>query len=227
MAPEIQPSGKARIEPLFDEAALRESVSEMGRKLAADFDGSDGSDEPLLLAILGGSVIFLADLVRAIQRPVLFELMQVGYSAGGEAAGAAGEMKAAGAAGEMKAAGAAGELKAAAAAGEVKAAGAADTVQNIHYPIPVEIAGRRVVVLKDVVSSGVIEVYLGEQVRQHGAREVRFAALIDLLDERKTDFELDYRAFTTRRKGVFVGYGLKHEGRYGNLPYIGRLPETA
>ena len=213
MAPEIQPSGKAqiepRIEPLFDEAALRESVSEMGRKLAADFDGSDGSDEPLLLAILGGSVIFLADLVRAIQRPVLFELMQVGYSAGGEAAGAAGEMKAA------------------AAAGEVKAAGAADTVQNIHYPIPVEIAGRRVVVLKDVVSSGVIEVYLGEQVRQHGAREVRFAALIDLLDERKTDFELDYRAFTTRRKGVFVGYGLKHEGRYGNLPYIGRLPETA
>ena len=222
MAPEIQPSGKARIEPriepLFDEAALRESVSEMGRKLAADFDGSDGSDEPLLLAILGGSVIFLADLVRAIQRPVLFELMQVGYSAGGEAAGAAGE---------MKAAGAAGELKAAAAAGEVKAAGAADTVQNIHYPIPVEIAGRRVVVLKDVVSSGVIEVYLGEQVRQHGAREVRFAALIDLLDERKTDFELDYRAFTTRRKGVFVGYGLKHEGRYGNLPYIGRLPETA
>jgi hypoxanthine phosphoribosyltransferase len=97
-------------------------------------------------------------------------------------------------------------------------------VQILHYPIPVEIAGRRVVVLKDVVSSGVTELYLGEQLRQHGAREVRFAALVDLPDERKTAFTVDYRAFSTWRTGTLVGYGLKHQGRYGNLPYIGRLP---
>jgi hypoxanthine phosphoribosyltransferase len=179
-----------RIEPLFDAAALRASVTELGARLGEDL-GRDG--EPLLLAILGGSLIFLADLVRAIDRPVRFELMQVGYSDGAESG---------------------------------EAPGLQERVQNIHYPIPVEIAERRVVVLKDVVSSGVIEVYLAEQLRQHGAREVRFAALIDLPNERKTAFTVDYRAFSTWRDGVLVGYGLKHEGRYGNLPYIGRLPEA-
>jgi hypoxanthine phosphoribosyltransferase len=185
-----------RIEPLFDAAALHASVTELGAKLNEDF-GRDG--EPLLLAILGGSVIFLADLVRAIDRPVRFELMQVGYSEGSQ--GSEGLES-----GESP--------------------GSQERVQNIHYPIPVEIAERRVVVLKDVVSSGVIEVYLAEQLRQHGAREVRFATLIDLPDERKTAFTVDYRAFSTWRDGVLVGYGLKHEGRYGNLPYIGRLPEA-
>jgi hypoxanthine-guanine phosphoribosyltransferase len=185
-----------KIEPLYEAAALRGSVAELARQLTADF--AESAADPLLLAILGGSLIFLADLVRAIDRPVRYELMQVGYSQGSEgAAGPAGPEGAEGAAQER--------------------------VQNIQYPIPVEIEGRQVVVLKDVVSSGVIEVYLGEQLRDRGAREVRFAALIDMPDERKTDFAVDYGAFTTRRNGILVGYGLKHEGRYGNLPYIGRL----
>ncbi|HEV7515804.1 MAG TPA: phosphoribosyltransferase family protein, partial [Thermoanaerobaculia bacterium] len=187
------------IEPLFEAAALRGSVAELAKRLAADFgegkEGGEGDAEPLLLAILGGSLIFLADLVRAIDQPVRYELMQVGYSEGPEAGPATHPAE----------------------------TEAAEKIQNIHYPIPVEIAGRRVVVLKDVVASGVIEVYLGDKLRQHGAREVRFAALIDMPDERKTDFTVDYGAFTTRRDGILVGYGLKHEGRYGNLPYIGRL----
>jgi hypoxanthine phosphoribosyltransferase len=193
MAHEVQSDRIERVEPLFDEAVLRTSVTELGKRLTADFGEASGpgEDEPLLLAILGGSVIFLADLVRAFDRPVLFELMQVGYSEGTEDGGATG--------------------------GQEK-------IQNIHYPIPVEISGRRVVVLKDVVASGIIEVYLDEKLRQHGAREVLFAALIDMPAERKTAFVVDYRALSTRRDGILVGYGLKHEGRYGNLPYIGRLP---
>src|SRR5947208_9193611 len=120
-----------KIEPLFEAAALRGSVAELAKQLTADLgEGPDeGDSEPLLLAILGGSLIFLADLVRAIDRPVRFELMQVAMSAEA-AAGAAG-------------AGAEPE------GGE--APGAQDRVVNLHYPIPVEIAGRRVVVLKDVV----------------------------------------------------------------------------
>jgi hypoxanthine phosphoribosyltransferase len=180
-----------KIEPLYEAAALRGSVAGLARKLAADLaENREEGTEPLLLAILGGSLIFLADLVRAIDRPVRYELMQVGYSEGAEGGDSV------------------------------------DRVQNIHYPIPVEIAGRSIVVLKDVVASGIIEVYLGEKLRQRGAREVRFAALIDMPDERKTDFAVDYGAFTTRRNGILVGYGLKHEGRYGNLPYIGRLPHA-
>lgn len=178
-----------KIEPLYEAAALRGSVAELAEQLSADFSET----EPLLLAILGGSLIFLADLVRAIDRPVRYELIQVGYSEGD-----------------------------AVESGE--APEAMERVQNIHYPIPVEIAGRSVVVVKDVVASGVIEVYLAEKLRQHEAREVRFAALIDMPYERKTEFTVDYSAFTTQRDGILVGYGLKHEGRYGNLPYIGRLP---
>jgi hypoxanthine phosphoribosyltransferase len=194
MAHEIE-----KIEPLFEAAALRGSVAKLAKQLAADLgEGDEGGTEPLLLAILGGSLIFLADLVRAIDRPVRYELMQVGYSEepAGSESGAGSDTE------------------------------TTERVQNIQYPVPVEIAGRSVVVLKDVVASGVIEVYLGEKLRQHGAREVRFAALIDMPDERKTDFAVDYGAFTTRRDGILVGYGLKHEGRYGNLPYIGRLPHA-
>jgi hypoxanthine phosphoribosyltransferase len=186
-----------RIEPLYEAAALRGSVAELAQQLSADFEET----EPLLLAILGGSLIFLADLVRAIDRPVRYELIQVGYSEGD-----------------------------AVESGEAPEASALETrekVQNIYYPIPVEIAGRSVVVIKDVVASGVIEVYLAEKLRQHGASEVRFAALIDMPYERKTEFTVDYSAFTTQRDGILVGYGLKHKGRYGNLPYIGRLPSRA
>jgi hypoxanthine phosphoribosyltransferase len=184
-----------KIEPLFEAAALRGSIAELARQLTTDF----GETDPLLLAILGGSLIFLADLVRAIDRPVRYELIQVGYSEGDSM-----------------------ETREIPEGPETM-----EKVQNIHYPIPVEIAGRSVVVLKDVVASGVIEVYLAEKLRQHEAREVRFAALIDMPDERKTDFTVDYGAFRTRRDGILVGYGLKHEGRYGNLPYIGRLSAHA
>src|SRR5882724_6935210 len=185
--------GGTGVELLYDTATVRANVAELGARLTQDLGPitSGVGSEPLLLAILGGSLIFLADLVRAIVRPIRFELIQVGSSAGAEI-------------------------------GEVP--GPSESVLNLHYPIPVDIEERRVVVLKDVVSSGVIEIYLGEQLRQHGAREVRFAALIDLPDERKTAFTVDYSAFSTWRDGLLVGYGLKHEGRYGNLPYIGRLP---
>src|SRR5262249_56114021 len=133
-------------------------------------DAGSGESEPLLLAILGGSLIFLADLVRAIDRPIRFELMQVETS------------------------------------NTPDRPGAQDQILNLHYPIPVEIAGRRVVVLKDVVASGVIEIYLGEQLRQHGAREVRFAALVDLPDERKTAFTVHYRAFSTSPNATLTAH---------------------
>jgi len=77
------------------------------------------------------------------------------------------------------------------------------------------------------VSSGIVETYLADELRQHGARRVRFAALIDLPSERKTNFALDYAVFTTERPGTFAGYGLKHDGHFGSLPYLGRLVEDS
>lgn len=170
------------IETLFDAEAVRASVGALGRRLAEEL----GPEDPLLIALLGGSVIFLADLVRAIETPVRFEFIDVAYQEEGAEDGG---------------------------------------LTRIHYPIPIDIAGQSVLVLKDVVSSAVTEPYLEQQLRDHGAREVRFAALIDMPDERKTAFDLHYSALTTRRQGLLVGYGLKHQGRYGNLPYVGRLTD--
>ncbi len=174
---------EAQVEPLYDAAALAARIAELGRTIGRDFAGED----PLLLALLGGSVIFLADLVRAIDRPVRFEFVKVGATGvhGGDA-----------------------------------------EILDLQYPIAVEIQGQNVLVVKDVVASGVVESYLQQQLESRGASRVRFAALIDLPDERKTDVEIAYRAFTAHRAGPLVGYGLKHNGRFGNLPWVGRLKEA-
>lgn len=167
------------IETLFDPATIRERVAELGRRIGEETDGED----PIVIGLLEGSLIFLADLVRAIERPVRFELIQV---ASGEDSG----------------------------------------VVRIEYPMPVDIAGQSVLVIKDVVSSGVTEPYLEQKLLDHGARGVRFAALIDIPDARKTDFVPDYHAFTIPPRGTLVGYGLKHLGRYGNLSGVARIKGT-
>lgn len=169
------------IDTLFDAETVRNSVRDLGVKIGRELAGQN----PLLIALLGGSVIFLADLVRAIEEPVRFEFIQVGSDDGAEPG-----------------------------------------IHQIRYPLPLDLAGQSVLVLKDVVTSGVTEPYLEQQLRDHGAREVRFAALIDIPDERKTGFEVSYAAFRSGRQGQLVGYGLKHDGLYGNLPYLGRIRGT-
>jgi len=84
------------------------------------------------------------------------------------------------------------------------------------------IGGRNVYLLKDVVSTGVIETYLLTQLRQHNPASIRLVALLDRPDLRTVELNADYRAFKVG-EGSFVGYGLEMEGRHGNLPYIGRV----
>lgn len=86
-----------------------------------------------------------------------------------------------------------------------------------------DIRGRRVYVLKDVVSSGVIENYLLAQLRMHEPVVLRLVALLDRANARTVDLPADFRAFAIEEDGTWVGFGLEHERRYGNLPYIGRL----
>jgi hypoxanthine phosphoribosyltransferase len=165
------------IRQLFDATTIQEKVTELGRRLGNDLGGAD----PWIISIVGGSVLFLADLIRAIEQPVRFDFIQVQYSV---------------------------------------SASDGDLLE-IHYPISLNVEKQNLVILKDVVVSGVIENYLSSQFRQRGARQVQFAGLIDIPDQRKTDFQPDYSLFTTERQGTFVGYGLKHQGRFGNLPFIG------
>jgi hypoxanthine phosphoribosyltransferase len=85
-----------------------------------------------------------------------------------------------------------------------------------------DIRGRDVYVLKDVVTSGIIENYLLGQLRMHQPKRIRLVALLDRPDARTVDVQTDFRLFTIS-DGTFVGYGLEMDGRYGNLPYIARL----
>lgn len=167
------------IESVFTADEIRQRVQALGAVLASDYAGKD----PLYLGLSGGSVLFLADLVRALDTPVRFEFVPVKYRHP-----------------------------------EVAAA----EVMDIHYPLP-DIAEQEIVVVKDVVHSGVPETYLASALRERGAASVRFVALVDMPEERKTDLEVAHSAFSVRRTGGLVGYGLKHEGRFGNLPFIGRL----
>lgn len=85
----------------------------------------------------------------------------------------------------------------------------------------IDIAGRNVYLLKDVVSTGVIESYLLTQLRQKNPASLRLVALLDRPELRTVELETDYCVFEVS-EGTFVGYGLELEGKYGNLPYIGR-----
>jgi hypoxanthine-guanine phosphoribosyltransferase len=79
------------------------------------------------------------------------------------------------------------------------------------------------IILKDVVATGITEAYLISQFRELGAKEIRFVALVDLPEQRKLDIPVDYQLLTPKKPGTFVGYGLKLDGLYGNLPYLGRV----
>lgn len=75
--------------------------------------------------------------------------------------------------------------------------------------------GRRVYLLKDVVSTGVIEQWLLSQLRTKEPASLKLVALIDRPDLRTTALETDFRAFIAS-EGMFVGYGLEQRGHYGN-----------
>lgn len=170
---------EAAIKTLYEAETIAEKVRELGARIERDHP----QPEPLFLSIVGGSVVFLADLIRAVSRPLRYEAVQVVYSASGQQ----------------------GDLL------------------EIQYPISLDVDGKPVVIVKDVVSTGVPENYLINQLQLRGATRVRIAALIDLPEERKVDVVAEYSVFTPRRLGTFVGYGLKYQGRYGNLPFLGRI----
>jgi hypoxanthine phosphoribosyltransferase len=171
------------IEPLYAAETIAREVAALGERLDRELPA-----DVLLVSLVDGSLIFLADLVRSIPRSVRYELLHVGSGLGSPEAG-----------------------------------GDEGALLTLHYPVDFSVRGESLLLLKDVVASGVIETYLVGQLRRQGAREVRIAALVDKPEERKTDLEVDYEVFSDSGPGTLVGYGLKYRGSHGNLPYIGLL----
>jgi hypoxanthine phosphoribosyltransferase len=82
--------------------------------------------------------------------------------------------------------------------------------------------GRDVVIVEDIVDTGLTLHYLQEILRARGPRSLRTACLLNKPSRRKIEVPVDYIGFTIDDKFV-VGYGLDYGEQYRNLPYIGVL----
>jgi hypoxanthine phosphoribosyltransferase len=85
--------------------------------------------------------------------------------------------------------------------------------------------GRNVVIVEDIVDTGLTLNYLQEILRARNPKSLRTACLLSKPSRRKVDVKVDYIGFTIDDRFV-VGYGLDHSERFRNLPYIGVLSQV-
>lgn len=164
---------------LISEEALAAKVAEMGQAISRDFAGK----KLIVIGVLKGSVVFMADLIRQITIPVEMDFMAVSsYGAG------------------------------------VKTTGVVKILKDLDRLIE----GYHVLVVEDILDSGMTLSYLTELLRDRGPASVRIATLLDKPERRKVDIAPDYVGFTVPDEFV-VGYGLDYAELYRNLPYVGIL----
>ena len=178
--PAESPSG--RIEPvalgrvLVSEADITRRVQELGDRITADYAGQ----EPLLIGVLRGAFVFMADLARAIDLPVQVDFMAV--SSYGNSTTSSG-------------------------------------VVRILKDLDEDLADRPVIVVEDIIDSGLTLSYLRRNLRGRGAASVEVCALLVREGRQKVDEDLKYIGFEIPPDFV-VGYGLDASGRYRNLPFV-------
>jgi hypoxanthine phosphoribosyltransferase len=101
---------------------------------------------------------------------------------------------------------------------------------EISYATDVPLDGRDVLLVEDVVDTGITLSYLLGHVHELGPRSLRVCALVDKPGARKIDVHPDWAAFPLPEPPAdrfLVGYGLGWEGRYRALPYVGTIPRPA
>ena len=99
-------------------------------------------------------------------------------------------------------------------------------VVRILKDLNTSIAGRHVIIVEDIVDTGLTLHYLYENLRTRQPASLKVCALLDKREARKREVEVDYVGFHCPNEFV-VGYGLDYRGRYRNLPFIGVLrPEV-
>jgi hypoxanthine phosphoribosyltransferase len=166
-------------EVLLTQEQIAQRVAELGAQLATDYAGRD----PVLVSVLKGSIVFLADLIRAMEMPVSLDLMAVSsYGATTESSG------------------------------QVR------ILKDLSKPIE----GRDVIVVEDIIDTGLTLNYLLKYLHDRGPASVRICCLLDKPARRLAEITIDYRGFTIPDRFV-IGYGLDYDERYRNLPYIGVL----
>ena len=97
---------------------------------------------------------------------------------------------------------------------------------NVKMDLSADIAGRHVVILEDIIDSGLTLKHTVEYLKTKGPASVKICTLLDTPDRRMAAIQADYVGFTIPNEFV-VGYGLDYDEAYRNLPYVGVLkPET-
>ena len=168
---------------LLGEAEVRSRVAELGAQLTAAYRGRD----PVLVSVLKGSIVFLADLIREIDLPLSVDLMEVSsYGASTETSGLVRILK------------------------------------DLSGPIE----GRHVLVVEDIIDTGLTLNYLLDYLRGKRPDSLEVCVLLDKPARRLVQIPIAYRGFTIPDQFV-IGYGLDYGERYRNLPYVGVLrPEV-
>jgi hypoxanthine phosphoribosyltransferase len=162
---------------------IQRGIADMGARITEDYAGKD----PLMVGVLKGASVFMADLSRQIDLPLEFDFMAVSsYGAATQTSG----------------------------------------VVRILKDLDHEIIGRHVLLIEDIVDSGLTLSYLLKNLRTRKPASLEVCALLQKTGVQRVPLDIKYRLFDI--PSVFVvGYGLDYAERFRNLPYVGTLrPEV-
>ena len=163
---------------LIPQNRLQERVSELGREISESYRDKDLA----VVAILRGSFIFAADLLRAMTIAVSIDFMAISSYAEQQGSG----------------------------------------VVQITKDLDQSIDGRNVLLVEDIIDTGLTANYLLKALRRRNPASIALCALLDKSARRIIDLPIAYRGFEI--PDVFVvGYGMDYQQRYRNLPHIALL----
>lgn len=165
-----------QVEVLFDREELQKKVVEMGKQISADYRGSD----LLVVGILKGAFVFMADLIRQIDVPMEIDFMDV--SSYGLSTSSSGEVR---------------------------------IVKDLEYSIK----DRDVLIVEDIVDTGLTLKYICENLKTRNPRSVKIACLLDKPSRRKAEVYPEYVGYSIPDKFV-VGYGLDYAEQYRHYPAV-------
>jgi hypoxanthine phosphoribosyltransferase len=158
---------------------IKVKIAELAAQLDADYAGR----ELLLVGVLKGALMVMADLARAVTLPVQLDFMAVSsYGSGTRSSG----------------------------------------VVRILKDLDKDITGKDVVVVEDIIDSGLTLSWLLRNLRSRGPASVEVLALLRKPDAAKVEVPVRYSGFNIPNEFV-VGYGLDYGELYRNLPYVGTL----
>ena len=167
---------------LYSEAEVHARLAELARQIEADYDPES---PPLLVGVLKGAVMVMADLARELRFHTEMDWMAVSsYGHGTKSSG----------------------------------------VVRILKDLDADLTDRDVLIVEDIIDSGLTLAWLKENLESRGANSVRICALLRKPDALKVDVDVAYVGFDIPSEFV-VGYGLDFAERYRNLRDIGVLAE--